>query len=403
MDPKELAKLGEQLQAGLEEVKGTIDQLKKDNDGLIKEKLDKQTDDFTKKLELMQSEQLKLAAALERPGLKAIEESEEAKAKEAKEVEIATKYLVHGAQALTDVERKAMSTDIDAQGGYFIPRVMAGIINGRMFETTPMLQLATVMNVSSKSVNMILDDMETGGTFEGEADPLTEDNTADTGMIEITAKKGKIQVTQTSELLEDADFDVRGWNEGKMADKFSRLFNSRFVTGVGVRDPRGFLTYPNYGTSTNTYERGNIQQINNGDASTIQVDGLIDLQSSLKQAYQANATWLMKRLTFGATLKLKGTDFYRFLNLQPSGDNKGMVLSILGRPVVFADDMPTIAGAALPIAYGDFKQGYTITNRAAISAIVDPYTKPGVVKTTAFKRMGGQVTNYEAIKLLKMA
>lgn len=403
MEPEQLAKLGEELQKGLHEVKGTIDQLKKDNASDVQAKLDKQTEAFTAKLQEMQDANAKLAAALERPGLKAADESAETKAQEKREIEIATKYFVHGPQSLTDVERKAMSTDIDAQGGYFIPKVMAGVINGRMFETTPMLQLANVMNVSSKSVNMILDDNEVSGTFEGEASTLTEDTTADVGMEEITAKKGKVQVSQTSEILEDAEFDVQGWLEGKISDKLSRLFNTAFVTGDGVKRPRGFMTYPDYTTSSDTYERGCIQQIDNGDADDIQADGLIDLQASLKQIYQGNATWLMKRLTFGSVLKISGTNFYRFLNLQPTGDNKGVTLTLLGRPVVFADDMPTAVSAALPIAYGDFKSSYTITNRSAISTIVDPYTKPGVVKTTAFKRMGGQVTNFDGLKLLKMA
>lgn len=403
MDLQQLAKLGEDLQQGLHDVKGTIEKLKTDTSSDVQAKLEKQAEDFTTKLQKMQDEQAKIVTALERPGLKAVEQDAEIKAQEAREVEIATKYFVHGPQSLTDVERKAMSTDIDAQGGYFIPKVMAGVINGRMFETTPMLQLANVMNVSSKSVNMILDDNEVSGTFEGEAATLTEDQTADVGMEEITAKKGKVQVSQTSEILEDAEFDVRAFLEGKISDKLSRLFNTAFVTGDGVKRPRGFLTYPDYTTSSDTYERGCIQQIANGDATDLQSDGLIDLQASLKQAYQGNATWLMKRLSFGNALKIKGTDFYRFLNLQPTGDNKGMTLSLLGRPVVFADDMPSLAGNATPVAYGDFKAAYTITNRSAISTIVDPYTKPGVVKITAFKRMGGQVTNFDALKLLKMA
>ncbi len=65
--------------------------------------------------------------------------------------------------------------------------------------------------------------------------------------------------------------------------------------------------------------------------------------------------------------------------------------------------MPDVAANSLSIAFGNFKQGYTIAERAATTILRDPYTHKPYVHFYATKRIGGQVTNSEAIKLLKFA
>jgi hypothetical protein len=54
----------------------------------------------------------------------------------------------------------------------------------------------------------------------------------------------------------------------------------------------------------------------------------------------------------------------------------------------------------LPVAFGNFKMGYTIVDRLGISTLRDPYTAKPFVQFYTRKRVGGDVTNFEAIKLL---
>ncbi|MGO8506549.1 phage major capsid protein, partial [Rhizobium leguminosarum] len=63
----------------------------------------------------------------------------------------------------------------------------------------------------------------------------------------------------------------------------------------GVNAPRGILTY-NAGTIT--YARNTIEQIANGSTTKPTEEGLIALIGSLKEDYQAGASFLMKRATF---------------------------------------------------------------------------------------------------------
>ena len=65
--------------------------------------------------------------------------------------------------------------------------------------------------------------------------------------------------------------------------------------------------------------------------------------------------------------------------------------------------MPDVAANSLSIAFGNFKAGYTIAERNATQILRDPYTNKPYVHFYATKRIGGQVTNSEAIKLLKFA
>ena len=51
----------------------------------------------------------------------------------------------------------------------------------------------------------------------------------------------------------------------------------------------------------------------------------------------------------------------------------------------------------------NFKAGYTIAERNATTILRDPFTNKPYVHFYATKRVGGQVTNSESIKLLKFA
>jgi HK97 family phage major capsid protein len=65
--------------------------------------------------------------------------------------------------------------------------------------------------------------------------------------------------------------------------------------------------------------------------------------------------------------------------------------------------MPDIAANSLSIAFGNFRAGYLIAERSETAILRDPYTAKPYVSFYATKRVGGTVSNSEAIKLLKFA
>jgi HK97 family phage major capsid protein len=75
--------------------------------------------------------------------------------------------------------------------------------------------------------------------------------------------------------------------------------------------------------------------------------------------------------------------------------------TLLGYPLVEAQDMPDLSTGSLSVAFGNFERGYVITDRTAVRVLRDPFSNKPYVHFYATKRVGGGVVNSEAIKLLK--
>ena len=112
------------------------------------------------------------------------------------------------------------------------------------------------------------------------------------------------------------------------------------------------------------------------------------------------ATFLMNRTTLQQVRLLKTTT-NQYL-WQPSMI-AGSPDTLLGVPVYMASDMPIAAAASLSVAVGDFQAGYQIVDRQGISILRDPFTEKPFVKFYATARVGGDVVNFDAIKLLKLS
>ena len=64
--------------------------------------------------------------------------------------------------------------------------------------------------------------------------------------------------------------------------------------------------------------------------------------------------------------------------------------------------MPAVANDALPIAFGNFREGYVINDRFGTRILRDPFTTKPYVLFYATKRVGGGIENPNAIRLLKV-
>jgi HK97 family phage major capsid protein len=76
---------------------------------------------------------------------------------------------------------------------------------------------------------------------------------------------------------------------------------------------------------------------------------------------------------------------------------------LMGYPVLICEDMPDVAANTFPIAFGDFRAGYTVAERPDLRILRDPFSAKPHVLFYANKRVGGDVTDFAAIKLLKIA
>ncbi|MGH8593511.1 MAG: phage major capsid protein, partial [Gammaproteobacteria bacterium] len=135
-------------------------------------------------------------------------------------------------------------------------------------------------------------------------------------------------------------------------------------------------------------------------ASSNPGDKLIDMVFALKAGYRNGATWLMNSKTIAATRKLKdGQGNY----LWQTSVIAGQPDLLIGYPVLAAEDLPDVAAGSLSIAFGDFRRGYLVVDRHPMRMLRDPYTAKPHVLFYSYRRVGGDVVNFEAIKLMKFA
>lgn len=315
--------------------------------------------------------------------------------------DVAHKTLLHTDEQKIAAYVKDLVEGSNPDGGYFITPERSSMIMRRIFETSPVRTVANVVTTSSNSMEFIIDDDEPDAGWVGEVEARSDTDTPQVGLKTIVVHEVYAQPRASQRMLDDAGFDLEGWLQGKVTRKFGRLENTAFVTGNGSKKPKGFLSYPAWAVA-GTYERDALEQITStGTAGALdEADDLISLQCSLIEDYQMEAVWGMTRETFCDVIKLKDTDGQYLLN--PRVLYEGAEKILLGKPVVIMQDMPEVAAAALAVVYGNFMEGYTIVDRFGVRVLRDPYTSKPYVRFYSTKRVGGDVTNYEAIKILKI-
>lgn len=296
--------------------------------------------------------------------------------------------------------KKELSVIINPEGGYFVNPERVSKMVERNFETSPVRRVASLETTTSDSIELLIDDDEAAsGGWVGEKQARTTTDTPDIGLLTIYAHEQFAKPKATQKILDDAGFDIEGWLMRKIENKFTRVENTAFVSGNGVAKPKGFLSYPAWSVA-GAYERGKIEQVTSAASGVLGADDYIDVQGSLQEIYQPRAVWFMNRSTWTNAKKLKdgqGNYLVDFTMLKDGTD-----MRLLGKPVIFASDMPAIAGSALSVAYGDFNMGYTIVDRLGIRVLRDPYSAKPYVEFYTTKRTGGDVTNYESLKILKV-
>ena len=301
-----------------------------------------------------------------------------------------------------ELEGKAMSSAVAGDGGYLVDPQTSETIKSVLKSTASIRQIASVVNVEATSYDVLVDRTDTGAGWATETDPAGETGTPTIERITIPLHELSALPKASQRLLDDSAFDIETWLAGRIADKFSRAEASAFVNGDGVDKPTGFLTYNTAANGSEVWgELGHVVTgADAGFASSDPADAIVDLVYALGAQYRANGTFVMNSKTAGAVRKLKDGDG-RFL--WSDGLAAGEPARLMGYPVLIAEDMPDIASGSNSIAFGDFAAGYTVAERPDLRILRDPFSAKPNVLFYATKRVGGDVSDFAAIKLLKFA
>jgi HK97 family phage major capsid protein len=307
-------------------------------------------------------------------------------------------YLRRGAET----EIKAISGVTPQDGGYAVPPEIDARIGSELKDISPIRRIAQVVQTGTAGYRKLFATGNTGSGWVSETAGRPE--TATPTFAEIAPPTGELYANPAASqgMLDDAAFDLEGWLAREIASEFARAEGAAFVNGSGVNRPQGFLTAPTSTQGDAARPFGTLQYQGTGDAAgfgdALEL-ALIDLAHSLKAGHRQGASWVMNSATLAEVRKLKASDG-AFL-WQP-GLVEGRPDRLLGYPVVEAEEMPDIDPGTFPIAFGNFKAGYLIAERSATQILRDPFTNKPFVHFYATRRVGGQVLDSAAIKLLKI-
>ncbi len=299
-------------------------------------------------------------------------------------------------------EGKAMSTAVAADGGYLVDPQTADTIRSMLTSTASLRAVSNVVQVEASSFDVLIDRSEIGSGWATETAATAETATPAIERISIKLHELSAMPKASQRLLDDSAFDVEGWLAGKIATRFMRAEAAAFIGGDGVDKPKGILLPAKVANAAWTW--GSLGYVPTGAAADFATanasDCVVNLVYALGADYRANATFLMNSKTAGAVRKMKDADG-RFM----WGDSlqAGEPARLMGYPVLICEDMPDVGANSYPVAFGDFRAGYTIAERPDLRILRDPFSAKPHVLFYASKRVGGDITDYAAIKLLKVA
>ena len=397
---------GEQL-ANYDEVMRAFEEFRQANDERVaalerrgadvvtEEKVDRINAELSRRLDELSLKQARPVLASERSSVQVADAREHKAAFDA--------YMRNGESAdLRRLEVKAMSVGSNPDGGYVVPVEIEQAIGERLATISPIRSIAGVRMISANVYKkpVMTTGPAVGWVGETAARPQTDTPVLDS--LSFPAMELYAMPAATATLLEDAAVNLDEWLAAEVDQAFAVQEGAAFVTGDGSNKPKGFLAYTT--VANGSWSWGNVGYIASGAAGAFPAsnpsDVLIDLVYALRPAYRQNATFVMNRKTQSGIRKFKDTTG-NYLWQPPA--TASARASLMGFPLLDAEDMPDVAASSLSIAFGDFNRGYLVVDRQGIRVLRDPFTAKPYVLFYTTKRVGGGVQDFDAIKLLKFA
>ncbi|MBO4405176.1 MAG: phage major capsid protein [Alphaproteobacteria bacterium] len=312
--------------------------------------------------------------------------------------EIFSNFIRSGAD---DFLKKSLNENSDKDGAVFLPSNILRKIDDKLRYLSPMRNISKITTISSSSIDILVDEKLPGANWCAENNERKETTSPELKKIKINVHELCAKPKASQALLDDAQIDVESWLIEKISENFATLEDDAFINGDGKNKPHGFLKCK---TSLEN-ETGSLQYFLSGAKgkfvnSETALNTLIEIVCSLKPHHVKNANWIMSRSALAEIRKIKNSDGTSIWQMSMS---EATPATLLGYPVVIDDNMPALntESGTFSVAFGDFFSGYQIVDRQGLSVLRDPYTSKPFVEFFASKRVGGDVVDFDAIKLLK--
>lgn len=281
----------------------------------------------------------------------------------------------------------ALQEGTDSEGGYLVPDEYEKTLVEALEEENIFRGLAHVIQTGSGDRKIpIVASKGSAYWIDEEASFTESDDTF--GQISIGAYKLGTMIKVSDELLNDSVFDLASYIAREFARRIGSAEEDSFINGDGSGKPLGILA-----------ESGGAQTgVTAASATAVTADELMDLFYALKAPYRKNAVWLLNDSTVKAIRKLKDSSGQYLWQPSLTANTPDM---LLGRPIRTSAYMPSIAGGAKTIAFGDFSY-YWIADRQGrtFKRLNELYAATGQVGFLGSQRVDGKLILPEAIQVL---
>lgn len=312
---------------------------------------------------------------------------------EAKQVDLSLKawdsFMRKGEQGMDELELKALTVGTAATAGNLAPAEYVEELVKVITEISPVRSVARIRQTSNKEIEVPSKTATFAAAWTAETGSRTETTGYTTSLNTIPTHELYALVDISSALLEDSVFDLEAEMNTEFAEQFAKAEGAAFISGNGTNKPTGIA------------EGSTVSTTAAAAAAAIATDDLMNLVHDLKSEYARSASFMMNRSTLGEIRKLKDTAGQYIFQTGFSGQS-GLPNTILGHPYVEAPDVADIAASAKSVIFGDYRRGYMIVDRVALSVLRDPYSQAssGNVRYIARRRVGGEVVLAEAMRIL---
>jgi HK97 family phage major capsid protein len=247
------------------------------------------------------------------------------------------------------VTAKALSEGTSADGGYLVPTEFRNTIIEKLKKASVIRQRATVIPMRRDKMDVPSEGNDVSVYWTAENAALTESNPT-FGTLQLNTNKLTGLSKMSRELFEDSSVNLVDYIAGIFANKFAREEDTVFMAGDGTGKPKGIRTY----TITSVAQAG----------ASLVGDDVVKLFYALPSQYRDGATWMIHNSIQQAIRLLKDSNG-RYIWTDGFAD---AAPTLLGRPVVEQNDIPTNLGAGTnesEIFFGDLSY-YLIGDREEI-------------------------------------
>jgi len=282
-------------------------------------------------------------------------------------------------------ENRAETLSKSANGAV-IPKTIAKKIIETVKELSPIYALSTKFNTKGELVFPVYDETTEAITvaYANEFAALASTSGKFTSVSLAGFLAGALTKVSKS-LVNNSDFDLVNYVIKKMSEALALFLEKELLVGTAAK-MTGILS--------------SALGVTGLSATVITADELIDLQMTVPEIYQANASWIMKKATFKAIRKLKDLDGAYILNKDTT---KAFGWDLLGKPVYVSDNMPAMAVSTKAIVYGDFSGLYVkLVENMDIQVLVERFADEHAVGVVGWVEADSKIIEPQKIAVLTM-